>query len=105
MIGFRNLPTAPTHANKTHTAVTAASPSSAIATGVGDGSDYVLNVICTADFNISFSADGTDTITNPADNSAFPQDTLLRFRLCKKNSHFKATPQANGTLTTWLDRA
>lgn len=100
-----NIPTAPTHANKTHTSVTAATPSSAIATGVGAGSDWVINVTCSADFNISFSDDGTSTITNPADNSAFPQDTVLRFRLCKQNSHYKITPQANGVATTWLDRA
>lgn len=100
----KNLATAPTTANKTETALTAATATASIATGVGDGSDCVLNVAVSQAFNIAFSADGTNTVTNPADASAFPAG-LYRFRLCSKNSHYKITAVANGFAASWKDRA
>lgn len=88
---------------KTHISGTAATMAAGT-TGVGAGSDWVINVVCTAAFNITFSADGTSAITDPANNSAFPAGAY-RWRLCSKNSHFEFTPAANCTLTHWLDRA
>ncbi len=100
----QQIPTAPGSAAKTETATVAATASAAIATGVGDGSDWVLNVYSSGVFNIAFSINGTNTITDPANTSCFPAGKN-QFRLCKQNSHFKVTAAANGFVTTWLNRA
>lgn len=83
---------------KVHTAGVAATPSDAIATGVGAGSDRLLAIICTQAFNLTF-ADSPTAITNPADNSAFAAGVLYVFRLGPKNTHYKFTPAANCVMT------
>lgn len=90
----------PTTANKTQTAGTAATASNSIATGA-DSKEYWLTVICSAAFNLTFSSDGTSTITNPSDTGVFAAGVPYSFCLNKQNSHYKFTPAANCNFLSW----
>lgn len=98
-------PAAPLPGKKVHLQGTAATAAAGVTgTALAGGSDWIINIVCNQAFNITFTDDGTSTITNPADNSAFPAGSY-RWRLSSKNSHFEFTPVANCILTHWLDRA
>ena len=90
----------PSEANRTSTAVTAATASAAIATGATK-EDHWFSCICTSAFNINFSDDGTSTLTNPATTYFFAANTVYDFVLFGKNTHFKVTAQATGTFLHW----
>lgn len=94
------IPEAPTASAKVHTAGVAAT-AAAIDLGASDA-PRTVNIICTQAFNVTFNS--TATITDPADNSAFPANTLLRFRVNKTSRFLEFTPVANCVFTHWLDR-
>lgn len=100
------VPTATTGAvdKKVQTSCTAGTATAAVASGVGAGSHWVINIVGTAAFDITFNSDGSSDPADPTDTKAFPAG-MYRFRLCKQNSKYKVNMTANGTLTAWLDRA
>lgn len=89
----------PQEGKLTNTDLTAATPTSALATGAG-GPGFEFSVAVSVAFNIVFSADGTNTVTNPVDNAVFPAG-VYSFQLNAQNAYFKVTPSANGKMTHW----
>ena len=92
----------PSTNNKTETALTAATPTAALATGA-TRSDTWLMISINVAFNITFNDDGDTADTdpaNPGDNPAFPAG-VYSFELNTKNRKFKVTPNANGRMCHW----
>jgi hypothetical protein len=94
------LITPPTTANSTATSGTAATASSAIAASP-TSKEFWVTIICSSAFNVTFSSDGTSTITDPANSGVFASGTPYSFCLNTKNSHYKFTPTANCTFLLW----
>jgi hypothetical protein len=93
----------PTVNNKVDTALVANTASAAIPTVVGQASDRSISVICTADFDIIFSDNGTNVITNPLSTTLpFLARTLYTFELGPKNTHYKTIAGGAGTIRHWL---
>lgn len=85
---------------KTTTALVAATASSAVATGA-DNKEYWITVISSTPFDITFSANGTSTITDPTNTGVFSAGVPYSFCLNSKNSHYKIIGTANGFAVHW----
>jgi hypothetical protein len=86
---------------KTSFATVSGTASAAKATSVGEGGRWI-SVMCTQTFNLTFSDDGTSTVTDPAAEYYFAANVVYSFELTKRNSHFKVKTSADGFCLYWL---